>query len=116
VGIINWQHAAILPLCLCAGIPKYFQNWGDPISEKLAKPKTKLPENFETLSLEEQASTRDLMRRRLIHFYYAAATMKLIPDHFNALRQESLMLRAKPYGCITAPWKGDSVLLKFAII
>jgi RIO-like serine/threonine protein kinase len=26
VEIIDWQHAVILPLCLCAGIPDHFQN------------------------------------------------------------------------------------------
>lgn len=116
VGIIDWQHTAILPLCLCAGIPKHFQNWGDPMSEALAKPEMKLPANFESLSSEEQASTRELMRKRLIHFYYAAMTMKLMPDHFDALRKDSLMLRAKLYDRTTAPWDGDSVLLKFALI
>lgn len=115
-GLLDWQHSAVLPLCLCAGIPKHFQNWGDPLSEKLAKPETKLPENFETLSPEEQANTRELMRKRLIHFYYAAMTMKLMPDHFDALRQESLMLRAKIFDRTRAPWEGDSVLLKFALI
>lgn len=28
VGVIDWQHAVVLPLCLCAGIPRHFQNWG----------------------------------------------------------------------------------------
>lgn len=116
VGLIDWQHAVVLPLCLCAGIPKYFQNWGDPFSEKLAKPETKLPQDFETLSPEEQASTRELIRKRLIHFYYAAMTMKLMPDHYDALRRESLILRAKIFDRTRAPWEGDSVLLKFALI
>ncbi|KAJ5481517.1 hypothetical protein N7475_000329 [Penicillium sp. IBT 31633x] len=26
VGIIDWQHTVILPLCLCARIPDHFQN------------------------------------------------------------------------------------------
>lgn len=115
VGIIDWQHAVILPLCFCAGVPKHFQNWGDPFSEKLAKPETKLPQNFEILSADEQASTRELIRKRLIHFYYTAMTMKLMPDHYDALRRESLMLRAKLFDRTKAPWEGDSVLLKFAL-
>jgi hypothetical protein len=35
-----------------SGIPKHFQNWGDPLSETLAKPEVKLPENFDQLSQE----------------------------------------------------------------
>lgn len=45
-GIIDWQHSVALPLCLCAGIPQHFQNWGDPISETLSKPDMKLPEDL----------------------------------------------------------------------
>lgn len=115
-GLIDWQHSVILPLCLNAGIPKHFQNWGDPLSEKLAKPETQLPENFQNLSTEEQESVRETIRKRLIHFYYAASTMRHIPDHFDALRDENAMLRAKLFERAGAPWEGDSVSLKYAII
>ncbi|KAF7712895.1 Uncharacterized protein PECH_002549 [Penicillium ucsense] len=96
VGIIDWQHAVILPLCLCAGIPDHFQNWGDPLSETLSKPET--------------------MRRRIVHFYYAALTMKSLPDHFDAIRTENCMLRAKLFHHAQAPWEGDSVSLKYAML
>ncbi|KAL4810901.1 kinase-like protein [Aspergillus unguis] len=114
-GIIDWQHAAILPLCLCVGIPQYFQNWGDPISETLAKPDVKLPENFQELSPKEQESMLETQRRRLVHFYYAALTMRQSPDLFDALRNENAMLRAKLYKLAGTPWEGDSVSLKHAI-
>ncbi|KAJ5481516.1 hypothetical protein N7475_000328 [Penicillium sp. IBT 31633x] len=52
------------------------------------------------------------MRRRIIHFYYAALTMKSLPDHFDAIRNENYMLRAKLFHHIQAPWEGDSVSLK----
>lgn len=116
VGIIDWQHAVILPLCLCAGIPTYFQNWGDPLSETLAKPEVKLPENFDDLSQDEQSTVQETLRKRLVHFYYAALTMKEIPDHFDALRNESSMLRAKLFNRAGAPWEGDSLSLKYTII
>ena len=38
-GCIDWQHATALPLFLHAGIPHYFQNYGDPDSESLNPPK-----------------------------------------------------------------------------
>ncbi|PYI06349.1 phosphotransferase family protein [Aspergillus sclerotiicarbonarius CBS 121057] len=115
-GIIDWQHAVALPLCLCAGIPGYFQNWGDPVSEVLAKSETKLPENFNELSHDEQAIIQETMRRRLVHFYYAALTMNQIPHHFDALRDESSMLRAKLFNRAGAPWEGDSQSLKYVMI
>ncbi|KAL4929902.1 kinase-like protein [Aspergillus undulatus] len=73
-GIIDWQHAAILPLCLCAGIPEYFQNWGDPISETLAEPDVELPENSQDLSHYEQENTLETRRRRLYMYKVAYTT------------------------------------------
>ncbi|CAG7970391.1 unnamed protein product [Penicillium salamii] len=116
VGIIDWQHTVILPLCLCAGIPDHFQNWGDPLSETLSKPEVKLPENFDKLGNEEQEILQETMRRRIVHFYYAALTMKSLPDHFDAIRTENCMLRAKLFHHAQAPWEGDSVSLKYAML
>jgi hypothetical protein len=116
VGIIDWQHAVILPLCLCAGIPDHFQNWGDPLSETLSKPEIKLPENFDRLSHEEQETVQETMRKRIVHFYYAALTMNSLPDHFDAIRSENCMLRAKLFHQAQAPWEGDSVSLKYAML
>lgn len=116
VGIIDWQHAVTLPLCLCAGIPDHFQNWGDAYSETLQKPEVTLPENFDSLSQEEQEAVRETMRRRLVHFYYAALTMRQMPDHFNALRNENAMLRAKLFNRAGAPWEGDSLSLKYTML
>lgn len=116
VGIIDWQHAVILPLGLCAGIPDHFQNWGDLFSETLKKPELQLPENFQTLSPAEQDSVQETMRKRLVHFYYAALTMKHMPDHFDALRNENAMLRAKLFSYAGAPWEGDSLSLKYAML
>nr|POE99346.1 altered inheritance of mitochondria protein 9, mitochondrial [Quercus suber] len=116
VGIIDWQHSAALPLCLCAGIPKHYQNWGDPISEALKAPETKLPANFDTLDAAEQQSVRETIRRRLVHFYYGAVTLKKSEDHFDALRNDNSMLRAKLYDRAAAPWEGDSLSLEQALI
>lgn len=116
VGVIDWQHAVIQPLCLCAGIPNHFQNWGDPLSETLSKPEVKLPENFDQLSLDEQESVQETMRRRIVHFYYAALTMNSQPDHFDAIRNENCMLRAKLFHHAQAPWEGDSVSLKYTML
>ena len=116
IGIIDWQHSVALPLCLCAGIPRHFQNWGGPVSEALKAPATKLPEHFDTLDPAEQRSVQETMRRRLVHFYYGAITLKKMKDHFDALRDEKAMLRAKLYDRARAPWEGDSLSLEHGII
>lgn len=56
------------------------------------------------------------MRRRLVHFYYAALTLRHVPDHFDALRNENAMLRAKLFDRANSPWEGDTVSLKHSII
>lgn len=93
-------------------MPTQFQNWGDPLLETLAKPEVKLPENFDDLRQDEQATLQETLRKRLVHFYYAILTMKEMQDHFDALRNENSMLRAKPFNRAGAPWEGDSLSLK----
>lgn len=112
VGLIDWQHAKILPLCLAAGIPKHFQNWGDPESEKLSRPMTELPSNYGEMSSQEQAQTLEVLRRRLVHFLYTAKTMVQVPEHFDAMRDQGVVLRARLYNHATWPWEGDSITLQ----
>lgn len=38
VGLINWQHASVLPLFLASGIPKFFQNYDGPESVPFRPP------------------------------------------------------------------------------
>ncbi|EME39385.1 hypothetical protein DOTSEDRAFT_91755 [Dothistroma septosporum NZE10] len=116
VGIIDWQHTIVLPLALCAGIPHFYQNWGDPISESLQKPETKLSADFDSLSPAEQKEQLDTIRRRLIHFYYAALSLKKMEDHFDAFRNQNAMLRAKLFSRAGGPWEGSSLSLEHAII
>lgn len=115
-GIIDWQHTVILPLALCAGIPKHYQNWGDWVSETLQKPATQLPDDFDRLDEEAQATAKETMRRRLVHFFYAGTTMKLSEDHFDALRAENVMLRAKLFDRAAAPWEGNSLDLEHILM
>ncbi|CRG85871.1 hypothetical protein PISL3812_02875 [Talaromyces islandicus] len=63
-----------------------------------------------------QGSVQETMRRRLVHFYYARLTMKQLPDHFDALRTENAMLRAKLFNCAGAHWEGDSPSLQYAML
>jgi hypothetical protein len=115
VGIIDWQHTVILPLCLCAGIPQSYQNWGDPISESLQKPETKLPPAYDSMTPASQEAARSTMRRRLVHFFYGALTMKESEDHSDAFRNHTSMLRAKLYSEAGTPWEGSSTSLEHVL-
>jgi hypothetical protein len=79
-------------------VPKHHavaSDWGDPLSDTLSKPEVKLPDNFDQLSYKEQETIQETIRRRIIHFYYTALTIKFLPGHFDAIRSENCMLRAK---------------------
>ncbi|KAF4550251.1 Hypothetical protein D9617_18g034420 [Elsinoe fawcettii] len=112
VALLDWQHSTVLPLCLAAGIPKHFQNWGDPASERLEKPETKYPEGFDDLSSRAQSEMIEKLRRRLVHFLYAARTMAQVPEHFEAFRQRAASLRSRLYTQAAWPWEGNSLTLK----
>lgn len=43
VGLIDWQHASILPMFLLAGVPQRLQNYDDPVSQSMTLPS--LPED-----------------------------------------------------------------------
>ncbi|KAL4781272.1 kinase-like domain-containing protein [Aspergillus varians] len=116
VGLIDWQHCTILPLGIAAGIPKHFQNYGDPDSEKLRRPQTTLPPDYDSLSLSEQASVRETMRRRVIHFLYAALTKRLNPEHYDAIFNQSSILHQRLFKSAGSPWEGDSITLQADII
>ncbi|PYI30386.1 kinase-like protein [Aspergillus indologenus CBS 114.80] len=116
IGLIDWQHCAILPLGLVAGIPAHFQNYGDPESEMLKQPELALPPEYDSLSAPEQASLREIRRKRLVHFLYAALTKRLNKDHYDAIFDQSVILRQRLFKNAGTPWEGDSVSLRAELI
>lgn len=107
VGMIDWQHCSILPLGLAAGIPQHFQNYGDPESESLKEPQLDLPSNYDSLSHSEQVAVRETMRKRTIHFLYAALTMRPNKEHHDAIFNESALLRQRLSSIAGTAWEGD---------
>ncbi|GIK00090.1 phosphotransferase enzyme [Aspergillus viridinutans] len=116
VGLIDWQHCTILPLGLAAGIPKDFQNYGDPDSEKLIEPQIDLPPNYDSLPESDQLSIRETIRKRLVHFLYAAFTRRLNEEHYDAIFDQSAILHQRLFKSAGSPWEGDSITLKADMI
>jgi hypothetical protein len=116
VGLIDWQHSAILPLGIAAGIPKHFQNYGDPDSEKLLEPQINLPPNYNSLDLPEQIQVREAIRKRLVHFLYAAFTKRLNEEHYDAIFNQSVILHQRLFKSAGTPWEGDSTTLRAEMI
>ncbi|GAT21830.1 phosphotransferase family protein [Aspergillus luchuensis] len=115
-GLIDWQHCAILPLGIVAGIPAHFQNYGDPESEMLKQPQLDLPSDYNSMTPSEQNSVKEINRRRVIHFLYAALTKRLNQDHYNVIFDQSLILRQRLLQSAGRPWEGDSVSLRAELI
>ncbi|KAL4877839.1 hypothetical protein BJY04DRAFT_221806 [Aspergillus karnatakaensis] len=116
VGLVDWQHLPILPLGIAAGIPKHFQNYGDPDSEKLLEPQIDLPPNFDSLSFSEQVQVRETIRKRLVHFLYAALTKRSNQEHYDAIFNQSVTLHQRLFKSAGTPWEGDSTTLRAEMI
>ena len=114
VGLIDWQHCSVMPLFLQAGIPTYFQNYGDGDSESIVKPK--LPENLDDLDGQQQAVALELFRKRQLHYYYLAATVKHNTLHFHALWEDFGMFKQRLFDHASSPWEGNNVSLKADLI
>ena len=113
-GLIDWQHCSILPLLLVAGLPDYWQNYGDEDSEYLRTPK--LPDNLDEMSEVEQERTLEQLRRRQLHFYYFAGTKRYCRAHYDALWLDSTLSKQRLYRYASAPWEGDNIRLKARLV
>ncbi|KAI9069140.1 hypothetical protein FKP32DRAFT_1608533 [Trametes sanguinea] len=114
VGVLDWQHAAILPMFLLAGIPGPLQNYGDPISEYMAPPS--LPPNLADMDESERTRAEELYRRRLVHNHYVKSTEKYNGSHYAALTDPMGVLRRRLFCYASEPWEGETLELKAALI
>ncbi|RDX52769.1 protein kinase subdomain-containing protein PKL/CAK/Fmp29 [Lentinus brumalis] len=114
IGLIDWQHASILPVSLVAGIPQRLQNYDDPISQLMTPPS--LPENLEDLDNAEQSRARELYHRRLVHYHYVKNTEECNKLHHAALNEPAGTLRRRLFDHASEPWEGETLALKVALI
>ncbi|WPG99073.1 kinase-like protein [Acrodontium crateriforme] len=113
-SLIDWQHCSILPLFLQCGIPKYLENYKDPVCQSLDLPQ--LPSKFEELNAEEQAKEIELLRKRQFHYFYVTAKASHNKAHLDALTYEFSAARRKVYEQSGNSWEGDNITLKFSLI
>ncbi|PLN78446.1 phosphotransferase family protein [Aspergillus taichungensis] len=113
VGLIDWQHASVLPLFLNAGIPKNFQNYDDPESLVFRAPPRP---DLGGLDDEEKADVLEDFRRRHIHFFYLAFTQRFNEPHFRAMEQPTNMLTRRIFIHAGEPWEGNNVPLQADLV
>ncbi|KAI0793924.1 kinase-like domain-containing protein [Fomes fomentarius] len=113
-GLLDWQHASILPMFLLPGIPGRLQNYDDPVSQALIPPS--LPANIDELDQYEQSRTMGLYHRRLVHFHYVKNTEQYNKLHHDALSDPVSMLIYRLFDQAGAPWEGETHALKTTLI
>ncbi|KAF8906175.1 protein kinase subdomain-containing protein PKL CAK Fmp29 [Mucidula mucida] len=113
-GLIDWQHASVMPLFLQAGIPNELHNHDDILSQLMVPPS--LPDNMNNLDTAKQRIERERYRRRLVHYHYVDNTRKYNKPHSAALRDPVDVLRRMLFHYARSPWRGESLELKLALI
>ena len=114
VGLLDWQHAAVLPPFLLAGIPGRLQNYDDPVSQALIPPS--LPVNADELDQSEQSDAMGLYHRRLVHFHYVKNTKEYNKLHHDAMWDPVSMFIRRLFYHAGAPWEGETHALKATLI
>lgn len=113
-GLLDWQHASILPMFLLAGIPQRLQNYGDPVSESMTQPA--LPKNLDDLDEAERLPAKGLYHRRLVHYHYVKATEECSELHHKALTSHMGVLRRRLFDHASSLWDGETLELKVDLI
>ena len=113
-GLIDWQHAIALPTFLAAGIPNWFQNYGDAESRSFTPPR--LPTDIDSLDESERAEALEQFRRRHVHFYYLGFTQRFNQRHWLALEEETDLLRRRIFDHASEPWEGINTALQYDLV
>ncbi|TVY39631.1 hypothetical protein LSUB1_G003055 [Lachnellula subtilissima] len=96
MGVIDWQHATILPIFLRVKILRHFQTYGDEDSSNLNTPR--LPSNFDTLSDLANEEEMEIYYRRQVHIFYVN------------------LLKTNLYDDTCKSWEGDNTSLQAELI
>ncbi|KAI6142613.1 kinase-like domain-containing protein [Pisolithus tinctorius] len=114
LSMLDWQHAAVLPLFLHAGMPDIIQNEEDEVSRRMVKPK--LPDDFDKLAEEKQEWEMELFRRRLVHYHYIVSTATYNRIHLKGFVYPLNDLRRRIFIHATAAWEGETINLLDSLI
>ncbi|KAK7000463.1 hypothetical protein R3P38DRAFT_3058481 [Favolaschia claudopus] len=114
VSLLDWQHTAVLPLFLHAGVPNFLQSKEDEVSQQMVIPE--LPDNFNTLSEEDKDWEKELLRRRLAHYHYNLSTAAYNKVHHEGFVYPLNPFRRRIFIHASAIWEGETIKLLCAMI
>jgi hypothetical protein len=104
----------VLPTFVATGIPNSFQNYNDEESMSYTPPKA--PENLETMTEGEREEALERFRRRHVHFFYMGFTQRFNERHWQALVQDSSLLKRRLYTDAGNPWEGINTRLQMDLV
>ncbi|KAF2850103.1 hypothetical protein T440DRAFT_555370 [Plenodomus tracheiphilus IPT5] len=110
----DYKHAIILPKFLAAGIPNSLQNYGDPESKFFTPPQP--PAQLDSLDESDRFQAQDEFRRRHIHFFYLGFTQRLNQRHWQALEEETDILKRRLFDHAGEPWEGLNTPLQYDLV
>ncbi|KAF3893940.1 hypothetical protein GTR04_3623 [Trichophyton interdigitale] len=110
----DWQHATLLPLLLATGHPPLFQSPDQPPPRTLEKPS--LPDNYQSLDLEQKSQADELYRRRTLFYIYMAFNGGLNKKHLSGMKDPRVLLSQHLVERAEKQWSGDVFSLKGALI
>jgi len=114
VGLLDWQHASILPPFLLSSVLKRLQNYDDPTLRSMMRPS--LPENLDDLDKTDKSRAKQIYRCRLVHYHYVKDTEECNELHYAALTVLVGVLRSRLFCHTSDLWEGETLALKVALI
>ncbi|KAJ3982143.1 hypothetical protein F5890DRAFT_1574753 [Lentinula detonsa] len=107
LSVLDWQHAAVLPLFLHA------ERRVRGVSRKMVK--HELPDGHDKLTEKDKDQER-VLRRRLVHYHYNLSTAT-----HNRIHHKGLVHPLNPYRCrifihATDMWEGETIKFLYALI
>jgi hypothetical protein len=112
--IVDWQSARVAPLFYHANVSRMCARRG-PLQEGWAVPER--PEDFDTLSAEEQRRIDDDLESQILHKYYEARVYKRSPRYWSVLENQRIPIIRKPVWLVTGVWENhDLFFLRGSLI
>ncbi|KAI3148378.1 hypothetical protein CBS147325_3531 [Penicillium roqueforti] len=100
--IVDWQSACVAPLFYHADVPRMCAHRG-PLQEGWVVPER--PEDFGSLSAEEQRKIDDDLESQILHKYYLAKVYRLSPRYWSVLQNKKIPIIRKPVWLVTGVWE-----------
>lgn len=100
--IVDWQSARVAPLFYHADVPRMCAHRG-PLQEGWGVPER--PEDFDSLSVEEQRKIDNDLESQILHKYYEAQVYKRAPRYWSVLKNMRIPILRKPVWLVTGVWE-----------